>query len=137
MPEEGGAQAPALSDRVSSGQRQEPRFARRVKVSHLPEHGIKVAEDLIAAAPGGHLPGRCFIGPDAGGQPQGGRGEILQSLRRAVIEGPPALGRGDLRPVSGVLIRVRPGPPHDRVGSEREGERGDPAAPVRRPDDLN
>ena len=91
MPEEGGAQAPALGDRVNSDQRQKPQFARWVKVSHLLEHGIKVAEDLIAAALGDHLPERCFIGLDAGGQPQGDRGEVLQYVRRAVIErpGPP------------------------------------------------
>jgi hypothetical protein len=61
MPQEGGAQAPALRDRVDSDQRQEPQFARRVKSSHLLKHGIKVAEDLIAAALGDQPPERCII----------------------------------------------------------------------------
>jgi hypothetical protein len=137
MPEEGGAQAPALRGRVDSAQRQKPVVGRRVELSHLADHGMQVAEDLIAAAVGDQLPERCFIRLDAEGQPQGDRGKVLKDVRRAVIERPPAICLGDLRPVGGVLTGVRPGPPHDRVGSEREGERGDPATPVRRPDDLN
>jgi hypothetical protein len=61
MPQESGAQAPALRDRVDSDQRQKPQFARRVQTSHLLKHGIKVAEDLIAAAFGDQLPERCVI----------------------------------------------------------------------------
>jgi hypothetical protein len=80
MPEERGAQAPALRDRVDSDQRQKPEFARRVKSSHLLEHGIKVAQDLIAAALGDHLPERCSVGLDAGGQPQRDRGKVLQDV---------------------------------------------------------
>jgi hypothetical protein len=82
MPEEGGAQAPALRDRVNSGQRQKPVLERRVQLSHLPGHGMKVAKDLTAAALGYQLPERCFIGFGAGGQPQGDRGEVLKYVRR-------------------------------------------------------
>jgi hypothetical protein len=67
MPQEGGGQAPALRDRVNSGQRQKPVLERRMDLSHLPGHGMEVAEDLIAAALGYQLPERCFIGLDAGG----------------------------------------------------------------------
>lgn len=67
MPEEGGAQAPALRDRVYSGQRQKPVVGRRVELSHLPGHGMEVAEDLIAAAFGYQLPERCVIGLGARG----------------------------------------------------------------------
>jgi hypothetical protein len=41
------------------------------------------------AAFGYQLPERCFIGLDAGGQPQGDRGEVLNYVRRVVIERPP------------------------------------------------
>jgi hypothetical protein len=131
MPEEGGTQAPALRDRVNSGQRQKPVVGRRVELSHLLDHGMEVAEELIAAALGYQLPERCFIGLDAGRQPQGDRSEVLKYMRRAVIERPPAICLGDPWPVGGLLIRVRPSPPHDGVGSECKGERGDPTTPVR------
>ena len=67
MPEEGGAQAPALRDRVDSDHRQIPQLARRVELSHLLAHGGEVAGDLTAVALGDQLPERCFIGFDAGG----------------------------------------------------------------------
>ena len=67
MPEEGGTQAPALRNRVDSDHRQKPQFARWVKLSHLLDYGIEVAQDLIAAALGDNFPERCFIGFDAGG----------------------------------------------------------------------
>jgi hypothetical protein len=67
MPEQGGAQAPALRDRVDSDQRQKPQVARRVKLSHLLEHGIKVAEDLTAAAVGDQFPERCSSDSAPGG----------------------------------------------------------------------
>jgi hypothetical protein len=137
MPEQSRAQAPALRDRVDSDQRQKPQVARRVESSHLLGQDSKVAEDLIAAALGDQLSERCVIGPGAGGQPQGDRGEVLQYVRRAAIERPPAVGLGESWHIGGVLIGVRPEPPHDRVNSERKGERGDPAPPVRRLDDLN
>jgi hypothetical protein len=89
VPEEGGAQALALRDRVNSGQRQKPVLERRVQLSHLPGHGMEVAEDLIAATLGYQLPERCFIRLDTGGQPQGDRSEVLKYVRRAVIERPP------------------------------------------------
>jgi hypothetical protein len=136
MPEEGGAQAPALRDRVDSDHRQKP-HARRVVLSHLLEHGGEVAGDVTAVALGGQLPERCLIGFDAGGEPQGDRGEVLQYVRRAVVERSPAIGLGDPWPVGGVLVCVRPGPARERVAGERKGERGDPTPPVRRRDDLH
>ena len=65
MPEEGGAQAPALRNRVNSGQRQKPVVGRRMELGHLLDHGMQVAEDLIAAAVGDQLPERCFIRPES------------------------------------------------------------------------
>jgi hypothetical protein len=67
MPEQGGAQAPALRDRVDSDHRQIPQFAHRVELSHLLAHGGEVAGDLTAVALGDQLPERCFIGFGAGG----------------------------------------------------------------------
>ena len=104
MPEEGGAQAPALRDRVDPGQRQKPVFARRVDLSHLLDHRIEVAEDLAAAALGYQLPERCFIGLNAGGQPQGDRSIVLKYVRRAEIERSPTICLGDPWPVGSVLI---------------------------------
>src|ERR1700749_4747876 len=109
MPEEGGAQAPALRDRVNSGQRQKPVVGRRVELSHLLNHGLEVAEYLIAAAFGYQLPERCFIGFAAGGNPQADGTKVLKYVPWASIEAPPAICLGDLWPVGGVLICVRPG----------------------------
>jgi len=100
MPEKGRAEAPALRDRVDSDQRQKPVFARRVDLSHLLEHGIEVAQDLAPAALGYQLPQRRFIGPGAGGQPQGDRSIVLQYVRRAAIERPSAICLGDPWPVA-------------------------------------